>query len=43
MLRRVLLGAWIGSHSDTEHAKAMGAGFTDDTCVLADRYLSRIR
>ena len=41
MLRRMLLVAWIGSHSDTEHAKAMGPQFTDDTCVLADRYLSR--
>ncbi len=41
MLRRMLLVAWIGSHSDTEHAKAMGPEFTDDTCVLVDRYLTR--
>lgn len=41
LLRRMLLVAWIGSHSDTEHAKAMGPEFTDDTCLLADRYLSR--
>lgn len=40
MLRRMLLVAWIGSHSDTDHAKAMGPEFTDDTCVLAERYLS---
>lgn len=41
MLRRMLLLAWIGSHADTEHAKAMGSAFTDDTCILADQYLSR--
>jgi len=41
MLRRMLLVAWIGSHADTNHAKAMGPEFTDDTCTLADQYLSR--
>ncbi|NQW99029.1 phosphotransferase [bacterium] len=41
MLRRLLLVAWIGSHADTEHAKAMGPQFTDDTCTLAECYLSR--
>ncbi len=40
MLRRMLLVAWIGSHADTAQAQAMGPGFTDDTCALADRYLS---
>ena len=41
MLRRILLVAWVGSHADTKHAKAMGPDFTDDTCHLAETYLSR--
>ncbi len=40
MLRRMLLVAWVGSHADTAQAKAMGPKFTDDTCALADDYLS---
>jgi len=45
MRRRLLLVAWVGSHSDTAQAQAMGPAFTDDTCALADQYLStgRIR
>ncbi len=41
LLRRLLLVAWIGSHSATDLAKEMGAAFTDGTCVLAEDYLSR--
>jgi Ser/Thr protein kinase RdoA (MazF antagonist) len=41
MLRRMLLVAWVGSHADTAQAQAMGPKFTDDTCDLADAYLSR--
>jgi Ser/Thr protein kinase RdoA (MazF antagonist) len=41
MLRRMLLVAWVGSHADTAQAQAMGPQFTDDTCTLADDYLSR--
>ncbi len=40
MLRRLLLVAWIGSHSDVDTARALGAGYTRDSCDLADRYLS---
>jgi Ser/Thr protein kinase RdoA (MazF antagonist) len=40
LLRRMLLVAWVGSHADTAQARAMGPGFTDDTCLLAERYLS---
>ncbi len=40
LLRRMLLVAWVGSHADTAQAQAMGPGFTDDTCLLADRYLT---
>jgi len=41
LLRRMLLVAWIGSHADTPHAKAMGPEFTDATCHLAENHLSR--
>lgn len=43
LLRRLLLVAWVGSHADTAQAQAMGPRFTDDTCSLADRYLSTSR
>lgn len=41
MLRRLLLVAWIGSHSETELAQQMGVKFTEDTETLAERYLTR--
>jgi len=41
MLRRILLVAWIGSHSDTELARAMGERYTAGTLPLCERYLSR--
>ena len=41
MLRRLLLVAWIGSHSETELAQEMGLPFTGGTCKLAEDYLSR--
>ncbi|HTY72930.1 MAG TPA: phosphotransferase [Actinomycetes bacterium] len=41
LLRRLLLVAWIGSHSDTELAKEMGEEFTRTSCDLAESYLSR--
>lgn len=40
MLRRMLLVAWIGSHSETELAKSMGLAYTDGTVGLCDTYLS---
>lgn len=40
MLRRLLLVAWIGSHSETELAKSMGLDYTVGTIGLCDRYLS---
>jgi Ser/Thr protein kinase RdoA (MazF antagonist) len=42
LLRRLLLVAWIGSHSDTELARSMGADFTRGTCDLAEQYLARL-
>lgn len=41
MLRRMLLVAWIGSHSETDLAKSMGLPYTDGTVGLCDTYLSR--
>lgn len=41
MMRRLLLVAWIGSHSGTELAQSMGADYTADSCELAESYLTR--
>jgi Ser/Thr protein kinase RdoA (MazF antagonist) len=41
MLRRLLLVAWIGSHSETDLAQSMGAAYTHATVPLCERYLSR--
>jgi Ser/Thr protein kinase RdoA (MazF antagonist) len=41
MLRRMMVVAWIGSHSDTDLARSEGAGYTLGTCRLASRYLDR--
>lgn len=40
MLRRILLVAWIGSHSDTDLARSMGVAYTQATVPLCERYLS---
>ena len=40
MLRRLLLVAWIGSHSETELARTMGLPYTEGTMALCERYLS---
>ncbi|MFI6602516.1 phosphotransferase enzyme family protein [Nonomuraea sp. NPDC050536] len=39
MFRRLLLVAWIGSHSAVDEARALGAGYTQGSCELAERYL----
>lgn len=39
MLRRLLLVAWIGSHSETELAQEMGVQYTKDTVALCEAYL----
>jgi Ser/Thr protein kinase RdoA (MazF antagonist) len=41
LLRRLLLVAWIGSHTGVELARELGAGYTRGSCELAERYLSR--
>ncbi|MEV0973765.1 phosphotransferase enzyme family protein [Microtetraspora glauca] len=40
MLRRLLLVAWIGSHSAADVAGELGAGYTHGSCELAERYLT---
>ncbi|MEM9698015.1 MAG: phosphotransferase [Pseudomonadota bacterium] len=40
MLRRMLLTAWLASHSETATARELGAGYTEGTVLLADRYLT---
>ncbi|MGV9597814.1 phosphotransferase enzyme family protein [Streptosporangium sandarakinum] len=39
MFRRLLLVAWIGTHSGVDIAADLGAGYTRGTCELAERYL----
>jgi Ser/Thr protein kinase RdoA (MazF antagonist) len=41
MMRRLLLVAWIGSHSGTDLARSMGAQYTLGSCNLAEHYLTR--
>lgn len=41
MLRRLLLVAWIGSHSETELAQSMGLKYTADSCALCENYLTQ--
>ncbi len=41
MLRRLLLVAWIGSHSATDLAQDMGVDYTEGTVALAENYLSK--
>jgi Ser/Thr protein kinase RdoA (MazF antagonist) len=40
LLRRLLLVAWIASHRDAAAAAGLGAGYTRDSCDLAESYLS---
>lgn len=41
MLRRLLLVAWIGSHSETDLAKSMGIPYSEGTIGLCEDYLGR--
>jgi Ser/Thr protein kinase RdoA (MazF antagonist) len=41
MLRRMILVAWIGSHSETDLAKSMGVAYTESTCGLCEDYLTK--
>jgi Ser/Thr protein kinase RdoA (MazF antagonist) len=39
MLRRMLLTAWIASHSDTETARRLGTDYTEGTVAMGERFL----
>jgi Ser/Thr protein kinase RdoA (MazF antagonist) len=39
MLRRMLLTAWISSHSDTETARRLGTDYTQGTVAMGERFL----
>jgi hypothetical protein len=41
MLRRLLLVAWIGSHSETDLARSMGVDYTEKTAPMCEDYLTR--
>ena len=41
MLRRLLLVAWIGSHSETDLAQSMGVDFTQGTVGLCRNYIEK--
>lgn len=41
MLRRLLLVAWIGSHSETKLAESMGVDYTEQSVDLCRTYLRR--
>ncbi|HEY6934994.1 MAG TPA: phosphotransferase [Marmoricola sp.] len=40
MLRRLLLVAWMGSHSHSRECQEIGPGYTAGSCELARRYLA---
>jgi Ser/Thr protein kinase RdoA (MazF antagonist) len=42
MLRRMLLTAWISSHSDTETARLLGTNYTHGTVAMGERFLERL-
>jgi Ser/Thr protein kinase RdoA (MazF antagonist) len=41
MLRRTLILAWMGSHSQTDLAQELGPDYTAVSCELAENYLSK--
>jgi Ser/Thr protein kinase RdoA (MazF antagonist) len=43
MLRRMLLTAWIASHSDTETARRSGTDYTDGTVAMGEQFLRTFR
>ena len=39
MLRRMLLTAWIASHSETDTARTLGTNYTQETVAMGERFL----
>ena len=42
VLRRMLLTAWIASHSDTETARRLGTDYTQGTLTIGERFLAAL-
>jgi Ser/Thr protein kinase RdoA (MazF antagonist) len=42
MLRRMLLTAWLASHSDTETARTLGTGHTEGTIAMGEQFLQAL-
>jgi Ser/Thr protein kinase RdoA (MazF antagonist) len=42
MLRRMLLTAWLASHSDTDTARRLGTGYTDGTVAMGEQFLQAL-
>jgi Ser/Thr protein kinase RdoA (MazF antagonist) len=42
MLRRMILVAWIGSHSETDLAQSMGVDYTEKTVPMCEEFLTRV-
>ena len=40
LLRRLLLLAWMGTHSHSKESRTKAITYADGSCVLAERYLS---
>ncbi|WP_319457647.1 MULTISPECIES: phosphotransferase enzyme family protein [unclassified Mycobacterium] len=40
LLRRMLLLAWMGSHSHSKESQAMSVSYAEGSCALAERYLT---
>ncbi|MDT5072808.1 MAG: hypothetical protein QOH82_2128, partial [Mycobacterium sp.] len=40
LLRRLLLLAWMGSHSHSKESQAMSITYARGSCEIAERYLS---
>ena len=39
MMRRLMLVAWLGSHSHARESQELGPRYTAGSCELAERYL----
>ena len=40
LLRRLLLLAWMGTHSHSQESRTKAITFAKGSCALADRYLT---
>jgi hypothetical protein len=40
LLRRLLLLAWMGTHSHSKESRTKAITYADDSCPIAERYLA---